>query len=133
MFPSSLLFTKLDSPSSFRLLLLLLVVVGCLFCRRDIPVLYSFFWLWISVNRSMFLLCWKLQNWIKYSRQGITRVEEEEKINPFILLALLLLMQPRIQSFSFFPSLFPFLAFPAMSFSLCCLSLHFTQFIDKLW
>jgi len=44
----------------------------------------------------MSFLCWGLQSWTQDSRWGLTRVEQRGRITSLNLLAMLLLMQPRI-------------------------------------
>lgn len=53
--------------------------------------------LWTYSNRSMSFLCWGPQNWVQHSRWGLTRAEQRDSIPSFPLLAVLLLMQPRMQ------------------------------------
>ena len=44
--------------------------------------------LWTRSHRSMSLLCWGLQNWIKDSRWGLTRVEQRGGITSLNLLVM---------------------------------------------
>ena len=45
----------------------------------------------------MSFLCWRLQSWMQDSRWGLTRAEQRNRITSLVLLAMLLLMQLRIQ------------------------------------
>jgi len=53
--------------------------------------------LWTHSNRSMSLLYWGLHIWMQYSKSGLTSAEQRDKITSFALLAVLLLLPPRIQ------------------------------------
>ena len=53
--------------------------------------------LWTRCDSSMSFLCWGLQSWMQDSRWSLTRAEQRDRIPSLALLAMLLLMQPRIQ------------------------------------
>ena len=65
--------------------------------RCSSPLIIFLALLWICSSMSMSFLCWGPQSWTQYSRWGLTRAERRGRITSHDLLAMLLLMQPRIQ------------------------------------
>ena len=53
--------------------------------------------LWTRSKTSMSFLCWGLQNWMQYSRWGLTGAEQRSRTTSLNMLATLILMQPRIR------------------------------------
>jgi len=64
--------------------------------RCSIPLITSVALLWTRSNRSVSFFYWVPQSWTPYSRWGLTRAEQRNRIPSLDLLATLLLMQPRI-------------------------------------
>ena len=67
------------------------------FIREVFQLIISVALLWTCSNRCMSFLCWELQRWMQDSTWGLTRAEQRDRITSLYLLAMLLLMQPRIQ------------------------------------
>ena len=64
--------------------------------RYSSPLIIFVALLWNCSENSMSFLCWGPQNWMQYSRWGLTRAEQRDRITALGLLVTLLSMQPRI-------------------------------------
>jgi len=86
--PCSLLFSRLNSPNSLSLSSQERcssphIIFVALLCTRS--------------NRSMSFLCRRLQSWMQDCRWGLTRAEQRGRTPSLDLLAMLLLMRPKVQ------------------------------------